>query len=50
MPAVSRAGPKPPPAIAVRMLENGAPIRQKQDLSLRSYLARDRRPENAIGP
>ncbi|WP_294926112.1 MupA/Atu3671 family FMN-dependent luciferase-like monooxygenase [uncultured Paracoccus sp.] len=34
-------------ADVVQMLENGAPIRQKQDLSQRTYLARDKRPDNA---
>lgn len=32
-------------ADVVQMLENGAPIRQKQDLSQRSYLPRDKRPD-----
>ncbi|AGT10172.1 MupA/Atu3671 family FMN-dependent luciferase-like monooxygenase [Paracoccus aminophilus] len=34
-------------ADVIQMLENGAPIRQKQDLSQRGYYALDKRPEAA---
>ncbi len=34
-------------ADVVQMLENGSPIRQKQDLSQRSYLPKDKRPDAA---